>query len=322
MFLFFTNNSDLNYVIFILLCILSVVLIIYLILFAISVMVFKRSFVRAKTFLKGKKSEKWQKYKNEIDASWEKLDKLEKEDIYLSGYKNKKIHATFIKSNTGSKKVILFSHGWKNMGLNDYACAGMYYHEKGYNVLVVDHLAHGESEGKYITFGLNDKENILKWVDYINNLFESDCEIYMHGLSMGSSTICYMAKYDMKNVKGIIADSGFMDGYELAKHIVSSRFKFLPSVILFNVRILCMLIAHFDIKKCNTKESLIKSKYPILFMHGDSDNFVPTIHSINSYEACNSEKSIVLFDRSAHIIACLMHKEKYQNTVLEFIEKH
>ena len=238
------------------------------------------------------------------------------------GYKNKRIHGTFIKSKTGSKKVILFSHGWKNNGLNDYACAGMYYHKLGYNVLVIDHFGHGESSGKHITFGFFDRHNIKKWVDFINDRFNNDCKIFMHGLSMGSSIVTWSCADKLNNVCGIIADSGFCEGYELAKHIVRKQIKFFPDLVLFNARVICRIFAGFDIKKCNTSDALKKSKYPILFMHGDKDDFVPTKHSIISYDKCTGRKEIVIFDDCEHIISCLRHPEKYKEVVIKFIEKY
>lgn len=322
MFLISTGNGVLDGLLFILLVALIIGLIIYLITFVMAIPVYKASFVRPKEFIKGKKSRKWAPYKEIIENNWKEIDELEKEDVFINGYKNKRIHGTFIKSKTGSKKVILFSHGWKNTGLNDYACAGMYYHKLGYNVLVIDHFGHGESSGKHITFGFFDRHNIKKWVDFINDRFNNDCKIFMHGLSMGSSIVTWSCDDELNNVCGIIADSGFCEGYELAKHIVRKQIKFFPDLVLFNTRVICRIFARFDIKKCNTSDALKKSKYPILFMHGDKDDFVPTKHSIISYDKCTGRKEIVIFDDCEHIISCLRHPEKYKEVVIKFIEKY
>lgn len=322
MILISTGNALFDNILFMMLIFMLIVIIFLIIYFFIALKFFKKAFVPPKTFRKGKNSSKWAVYKDKILKNWELIEKLEKEDIYLVGYKNKKIHATFIKSNTGSKKVIIFSHGWKNSGLNDYACAGMHYHENGYNVLVVDHYAHGESMGKYISFGSFDSYNMKLWIDFINQKFNNDSQIYLHGLSMGATIVTKLANEKLENVRGIIADSAYMDANELLEYFVRKQVKFLPSVVSFFLRLLAKIFARVNIKKCHTKSALVASRYPILFLHGDKDDFVPTKNALKSYELCTSKKEIIIFDNAEHIVSCLMHEEKYKNATIEFIEKN
>lgn len=317
-----TNSALLDNIIFILLVLGLVLFILYVVTFFISIKLYQASFKTPKSFPRGKKTKKWQKYSEQIDKTLDELDALDKEELFITGCNNLKLHATFIKSNTNSKKVIVFSHGWKNTGFNDYACGGYFYHRLGYNVLILDHSGHGQSEGKHITFGYFDHKNVIKWVEVINEKFNYDCQIYLHGLSMGASTVAWTADVKMDNVHGIIFDSGFCNGYELASYIVKKNVKFLPSVILFNARILCLIFAKFDLKKCDIRKALQNSKYPILFLHGDKDDFVPTSHSINAYEITTSKKKIKLFDDATHIIAGVMHPKAYQDEVISFIEEN
>lgn len=322
MILFSTGSALFDNLLFMALILLIIVLIWVLIYFFIALKFFKKAFIPPKTFRKGKNSSKWSIYKDKILKNWEELENLEKEELYLTGYKNKKIHATFIKSNTKSNKIVVFSHGWKNSGLNDYACAGMFYHQNGYNVLVVDHYAHGESDGKYISFGYFDSYNIKIWIEHLNHMFNSDCKIYLHGLSMGATIVTKLANCKLENVFGIIADSGYMDGDKLLEYFVKKQVKFMPGVVCFFLRLLCKLVAKVNLKKCHTKSALIASLYPILFLHGDKDDFVPTKNALKSYELCTSKKEIVIFDNAEHIVSCLMHEEKYKKVILEFIEKN
>ena len=49
----------------------------------------------------------------------------------------------------------------------------------GYNVLMPNLRAHGETEGKYITMGWIDRLDILKWIDYLNNEY-GDIKIILY----------------------------------------------------------------------------------------------------------------------------------------------
>lgn len=317
-----TGFPVLDNIILILIVAMIVCLLIGFILFIISIIIFRRTFIPPKEFKRGKTTPKWAVYKKEQDENLEEFDTLNKEEIFINGYKNNKAHATLIKSKSNSKKVVIFLHGWKSHGLNDYICGGMFLHRNGYNVLVVDQYAHGLSEGKYISFGRFDKENLKCWVDYINNKFDNDCEIYLMGMSMGSSTVLWCAGDQLLNVKGIIGDSGYYNGYELALYFIKRNVKFLPSVVAFMTRIIAIVVCKFDIYKCDLKKAMVTSKYPILFIHGDKDDFVPTSHSIKAYNDCTSKKEIVLFEDCIHIIAGLKYPLKYETTIVKFIDKN
>lgn len=317
-----TGFPVLDNIILILFVCLIASLIILCFLFVVSIFVFRSTFIPPKEFKRGKTTNKWLVYKKEQDEYLKEFDNLDKEEIFIKGYKSKLAHGYFIKSNTNSKKVVIFAHGWKSHGLNDYICGGMFLHRHNYNVLIIDQYAHGQSEGKYISFGKFDKENVKCWINYINDLFDNDCEIYLMGMSMGSSTVLWLANENLKNVRGLIGDSGYYNGYDLALYFIERRIKFLPSIVAFLTRLIAIVICKFDIKKCDLKKSMMYSKYPILFIHGDKDDFVPTSHSINAYNDCTSKKEIVLFEDANHIISGLKYPLKYESCIVNFIEKY
>lgn len=317
-----TGFPVLDSIILILIVGLVVCLFIGIFLSIIAYIVFRKTFIPPKEFKRGKTTPKWMVYKKEQDAHLAEFDKLDKEDVFIKGYKNKKAHATLIKSKTNSKKVVIFLHGWKSHGLNDYICGGMFLHRHDYNVLVVDQYAHGQSEGKYISFGRFDQENLKCWINYINELFNNDCQIYLMGMSMGSSTVLWVAKDELLNVHGIIGDSGYYNGYDLALYFIKRNAKIFPTVVAFMTRVIAFIITKVDIKKCDLKESMLKSKYPILFLYGDKDDFVPTTHTIQAYNDCTSKKELVMFEDCEHIIAGLKCPVKYETSIVKFIEKY
>ena len=54
-----------------------------------------------------------------------------------------------------------------------------------------------------------------------------------------------------------------------------------------------------------------KIKVPIIFIHGDSDGFVPCYMSQNLYNACNSEKKLVIIEGSDHGVAYIVKPDYY-----------
>lgn len=317
-----TGFPILDNIILILILLLIISFFIGIVLFIFSIYVFRITFIPPKEFKRGKTTPKWKVYEKEQIAHLKEFDSLEKEDVFINGYKGKKAHGYFIKSKSDSKKVVIFVHGWKSHGLNDYICGGMCLHRQGYNVLVIDQYAHGQSEGKYISFARYDKENLKSWINYVNEKFNDNCKIYLMGMSMGSSTVLWLAGDDLKNVSGIIGDSGYYNGYDLALYFIKRKLKFFPSVVAFMTRVIALIICKFDIKKCDLQKAMVTSKYPILFLYGDKDDFVPIEHTINAYNDCRSKKEIVMFEDCDHIVAGMKCPEKYVKSVINFIEKY
>ena len=61
------------------------------------------------------------------------------------------------------------------------------YYEAGYQVIAPDLRACGESEGDYVGMGWLDREDILRWIDFIL-ADDPQAKIVIHGISMGAAT--------------------------------------------------------------------------------------------------------------------------------------
>ena len=114
----------------------------------------------------------------------------------------------------GSHKWLLGFHGYTSSraGFRDIAA---FYAARGFNVLLPDLRAHGESEGKYIGMGWLDRKDALKWIDLIVET-DPEAEIVLHGVSMGGATVMMTAGEALPdNVKGIVEDCGYTSVWDI-----------------------------------------------------------------------------------------------------------
>ena len=117
------------------------------------------------------------------------------------------------------KGTILLAHGYRSSKMVDFSLAFGMYHAIGLNILIPDQRAHGKSEGKFITFGVKESRDMQYWVAYHNKTF-GEIPLILSGLSMGASTMMYLADADLpENVKCIIADCGFTSPKEIIKSV-------------------------------------------------------------------------------------------------------
>ena len=71
--------------------------------------------------------------------------------------------------------------------------------------------------------------------------------------------------------------------------------------------------------ECDARCEVAKAKIPVLFMHGDADSFVPCSMVHELYEACKTEKKLVIIKGAGHVESCYRDPELYQGAIEEFI---
>ena len=97
--------------------------------------------------------------------------------VYIRSGDGLKLHGTYFPGQ-GSGKLVICFHGYTSKGMSDYIGLSNYYLPRGYQMLLVDERAHGDSEGTYIGFGCLDREDALLWITYAVKRFGSGCQIW------------------------------------------------------------------------------------------------------------------------------------------------
>ena len=175
----------------------------------------------------------------------------------------------------GAVGTILLFHGYRSFGECDFGCILPYYRDtRRLRLLLVDQRAHGDSEGKYITFGTLERYDAVDWAAYIENRFGPH-PIFLDGISMGGATVLLAAAEPLPaSVVGILSDCAYSSP-EAILRTVGERMKMPVSLILPGVRFLCRTLGHFDPMPVSIPKGLSKCKLPILMIHGTADGFVP-----------------------------------------------
>lgn len=227
----------------------------------------------------------WEQHIDFISKRKEWLLQQKMEDVFIKSDDNLKLHATLLRSKSNKNCVICF-HGYTSKGLNDYGSIAKFYIEQGFNMLIVDERAHGDSEGTYIGFGVLDRYDVVKWVEYAIKRFGNDVNIMLHGDSMGATTVLLASGLNLpKNVKAIVADCGFTSAYDVFSHILKRDYH-IPKFPIMNVtEIMKRKKAGYGYNDASTLDAVASTDIPILFVHGDKDDFVPIWMSEKNYEA-------------------------------------
>lgn len=241
-------------------------------------------------------------------------------DVYTQSYDGLKLHAMWVPAEN-PRGTILFAHGYRSSKLVDFSLVFNLYYNLGMNILVPDQRAHGESEGKLITFGVKENRDMQSWIAFHNEKFGS-FPIVLSGLSMGAATMLYLADKDLPdNVRGIIADCGFTSPRDILASVYRSVIHLPAGPTLWTAELFARIFGGFSFNQEDTRRSLKNSKLPVFLIHGMDDDFVPCEMTKQGYDACTGPKEILLVEGAEHGVSFLVEREKYTNMVKEFLDK-
>lgn len=244
------------------------------------------------------------------------------EDVYQTAFDGLKLHATFfpaIKEKVEKKRVVICFHGYTSKGLADFTGLTDYYFRHGYAMLHPDARAHGESEGKYVGFGCLDRKDALGWIHWVIQKCGDDVEIFLHGISMGGSTVLMASGLKLPpQVKGIISDCSFTSPKEVFTHVLKTMYHLPSFPVMQGAEILNRRLAGYGMDECNAKREVAKAQVPILFIHGSKDTFVPTRMCCEIYDCCASPKKLLIVEGAAHGESYYKDMKAYEKALDEF----
>lgn len=267
------------------------------------------------------KKTSYAKYYNCIRASDEWLKTHCAQDVYVTSNDGLKLHGYWIPAEH-PRGTVLLAHGYRSTMLVDFGLAFAFYHALGMNILVPQQRSHGESEGKYITFGVKESEDMACWIQYHNDNYGNH-QMILSGLSMGASTVLYLADQNLpRNVKCIIADCGFTSPKAILDVVFRSVVHIPSGPSLWAANLFARLFAGFTLEQKDSTSALENAKLPVMLIHGIADDFVPCYMSQQAYDACRGDKELLLVENAGHGTSFLVDKEAYTKHIIAFLEKH
>lgn len=243
------------------------------------------------------------------------------EDFYIKSQDGLTLHAKYFEYAPGAPMEIMF-HGYRGSAERDLSGGIQRCFALGRNILLVDQRTSCGSEGNVISFGINEHRDCLLWIDFAVNHFGSDVKIILTGISMGASTVLMAAGKPLPdNVVGVLADCGFSSPKEIIKKCAKDMK--LPADLIYPfIKLAAKIYGHFDLEEYTPLEAMKTCKIPVIFFHGETDDFVPCYMSRDIYDACNSPKRLVTTPNAGHGLVYLVDNEGYFKNVVDFFSEN
>jgi len=135
---------------------------------------------------------------------------------------------------------------------------------------------------------------------------------------MGAATVLMAAGTELPpNVIGVLADCGYDSPKSIIKTVI--RQMGLPAELAYPfVKLGARIYGHFNLEETSPVEAVKNCKLPVIFFHGEADDYVPCEMSRENFESCASKKRLVTIPGAGHGLSYPAAPEVYLQALREF----
>ena len=238
--------------------------------------------------------------------------------VQLTTVSGKKLEAWYMKADSAKGTVILF-HGL-NSNKGNVLGEAFEFNSFGYNTMLVDIRAHGNSEGVVNSLGSKESEEVKLAFDHISKKGEKN--IILWGMSLGAVIITKAIwQYDIKPQKIILE----MPFDRLQDHIKArARISGFPGEPFgFFVTFWTGAEQGYWAYGHKTSRYVKKIDCPVLLQWGNNDEYVLKKETERIFAAINSsKKKLEIYPGAGHIPLLVANSSKWDETVNEFLNEN
>ena len=243
-------------------------------------------------------------------------------DHWITGEDGFKLHACSVPAANPAEAqgTAIVVHGYRDSHYVFVYLVRMYREVFNYNVLFPDLQYHGYSEGDEIQMGWKDRLDVIRWIDVAHNLFQDDFMV-LHGVSMGAATVMMTSGEQLPGfVRCFVEDCGYSSVYGVFSKELREMSPLLPKVILRGASLVSRLKFGWSFSEADCRKALAKCEKPMLFIHGEADDYIPISHLWENYNAkTQGYKEYWTVPETGHARSYVNYPEEYTRRVSNFL---
>jgi pimeloyl-ACP methyl ester carboxylesterase len=222
-----------------------------------------------------------------------------------------------------SERAIIFAHGLNGCSLcsfeGKFDIFQTQLNEAGYNLLAIDLRGHGQSGGAHVTFGEEERWDVLGAVDWLRQ--QGFTQIAVLGTSLGAvSTVRADLEPDgAQSIKAMVLDSCFTDFSDVLDRNFTDATGY-PTFLLPGALLMTRLLLHVDLAGVKPVEELPHTKTPLLIIYGDHDRYV-TLAQEQAMAAARPDAGFWLVAGPEHSRIYDRYPAEYMARVTQFLDQ-
>ena len=218
-----------------------------------------------------------------------------------------------------SRRAAILVHGWGGDKSDEHVLkTAPVYHREGYNVLVLDLRAHGESGGGRRTLGYRETRDVLGALLWTRKRGYRPEDTVLHGWSMGGTTVVRAAPGT--GVAAVVQEAGYADLPRLLESAIP-RIAGLPRLFVPGVLLAGRLWPDFDpwsVQPGREASKLWKQGVPLFVIHSTIDGVIPIEHA-KMFAGAHPGARVWILDGHDHVEA-FAHPE-YEERLRSFLRE-
>lgn len=253
-----------------------------------------------------------------IEENIRKLREIPFEQIYIRASDGETLAGKYYHFKDNGPVQILF-HGYRGNGTREFACGNQMAQAIGYNTIVVDERAHGNSGGHTISFGIKERWDCVDWANYARKRFGGNTKVILSGVSMGAATVLMASELELPDtVAAITADCPYSAPGAIIRKVAADVK--LPAWLVYPFVVLgALAFGHFRLWASSPVKAVGNTRIPILLIHGEDDRFVPCDMSREIRAACCGPAVLATFPTAGHGLSYLTDTGRYQKIFQDFL---
>lgn len=244
-------------------------------------------------------------------------------DTFIYAPDGLRLHAYYVAASTPTPKTAVIVHGYTDNAVRMMMIGYMYNRNLGYNILLPDLRYSGLSEGEAFQMGWLDRKDVMQWMDVANQIYGDSTQMVVHGISMGAATTMMVSGESLPEyVKCFVEDCGYTSVWAQFSKELKEDFGLPEFPLMYTTNWLCDLVYGWNFAEASAIRQVEKCKLPMLFIHGEKDDYVPTFMVYQLYEAKPQPKEIWTVPNADHATSYKLNKETYTEKVKQFTNKY
>ena len=230
------------------------------------------------------------------------------------------LHGWYIPAEDSVKTIIVCSGA--NGSLDADVHVAPWLHEAGFNVLLFNWRAHGDSEGEVVTLGFNERYDLIAAVQYAKS--QGAERVGVLGFSMGGTVAIATAAVD-QDISAVVADSPFVYVLSavaggLTERGVPEGLSFLLARVFVITACLRTRLNLFDIDLVRWIHRV--APRPLLLIFGEQDVIATQSEVDVIFARAREPKELWRVPEAAHRNIYLQQPEEYRRRIPEFFNQH
>lgn len=247
-------------------------------------------------------------------------------DVQIVASDGAALRGWFFTPEAGNGNAVMVLHGISDSRGGVMGLARLFV-ENHYSVLAPDNRGHGESGGELVTYGLRERDDVRRWVDWLE-ASEHPRNVYGMGESLGAAVLLQSLERETR-FSAVVAECPFADFERVAVDRVAQRVpgpaalgRVLAGPMVWSGFLYARMKYGVDFRGASPENAVVGARTPVLLIHGSADTNVYPAHAGALMKRNPEHITLWLVPGARHTAAFGTAPEEFRRLVLGWFSEH